>query len=175
MCGPLRDDGVSYGDYLEQLTYLIFLKMSDEYAKPPYNRETGIPVGYNWTDINTLTGAALEDKYKDILEMLGEQGGILGQIFKGAINKINNAAILYRIVQMIDKDRWVSMSSDVKGKIYEGLLQKNAEDVKSGAGQYFTPRALIRAMVECARLEPGKTIAEINTQRLIQFNGLTAA
>lgn len=160
MCGPLRDDGVSYGDYLEQLTYLIFLKMSDEYAKPPYNRETGIPAGYNWTDMNTLTGAELENKYKDILEKLGEQGGILGQIFKGAINKINNAAILYRIVQMIDKERWVSMSSDVKGEIYEGLLQKNAEDVKSGAGQYFTPRALIRAMVECVRPEPGKTIAD---------------
>lgn len=160
MCGPLRDDGVSYGDYLEQLTYLIFLKMSDEYAKPPYNRETGIPAGYNWTDMNTLTGAELEDKYKDILEKLGEQGGILGQIFMGAINKINNAAILYRIVQMINKERWVSMSSDVKGEIYEGLLQKNAEDVKSGAGQYFTPRALIRAMVECVRPEPGKTIAD---------------
>lgn len=160
MCGPLRDDGVSYGDYLEQLTYLVFLKMSDEYAKPPYNRETGIPAGYNWTDMNTLTGAELEDKYKDILEKLGEQGGILGQIFMGAINKINNAAILYRIVQMINKERWVSMSSDVKGEIYEGLLQKNAEDVKSGAGQYFTPRALIRAMVECVRPEPGKTIAD---------------
>ncbi|MBP3199821.1 MAG: SAM-dependent DNA methyltransferase, partial [Butyrivibrio sp.] len=160
MCGPLRDDGVSYGDYLEQLTYLIFLKMSDEYARPPYSRETGIPAGYNWTDMNALTGAALEDKYKSILEKLGEQGGILGQIFKGAINKINNAAILYRIVQMIDKERWVSMSSDVKGEIYEGLLQKNAEDVKSGAGQYFTPRALIRAMVECVRPEPGKTIAD---------------
>ena len=160
MCGPLRDDGVSYGDYLEQLTYLIFLKMSDEYSKPPYNRETGIPEGYNWADMNTLTGAALEDKYKDILEKLGEQGGILGQIFKGAINKINNAAILYRIVQMIDKERWVSMSSDVKGEIYEGLLQKNAEDVKSGAGQYFTPRPLIKAMVECVRPEPGKTIAD---------------
>lgn len=160
MCGPLRDDGVSYGDYLEQLTYLIFLKMSDEYAKPPYNRKTGIPAGYNWTDMNTLTGAELEDKYKDILEKLGEQGGILGQIFMGAINKINNAAILYRIVQMINKERWVSMSSDVKGEIYEGLLQKNAEDVKSGAGQYFTPRALIRAMVECVRPEPGKTIAD---------------
>ena len=160
MCGPLRDDGVSYGDYLEQLTYLIFLKMSDEYSKPPYSRETGIPEGYNWADMNTLTGAALEDKYKDILEKLGEQGGILGQIFKGAINKINNAAILYRIVQMIDKERWVSMSSDVKGEIYEGLLQKNAEDVKSGAGQYFTPRPLIKAMIECVRPEPGKTLAD---------------
>ena len=160
MCGPLRDDGVSYGDYLEQLTYLIFLKMSDEYSRPPYKRDTGIPVGYGWADMNTLTGAALEEQYKATLEMLGEQGGILGQIFKGAINKISNAAILYRIVQMIDKEKWVSMSSDVKGEIYEGLLQKNAEDVKSGAGQYFTPRPLIRAMVACLRPEPMKTIAD---------------
>lgn len=160
MCGPLRDDGVSYGDYLEQLTYLIFLKMSDEYSKPPYKKETGIPEGYGWTDLNTLTGAALEDQYKQTLEKLGEQGGILGQIFQGAINKVSNAAILYRIVQMIDREKWVSMSSDVKGEIYEGLLQKNAEDVKSGAGQYFTPRALIQAMVACLRPEPMKTIAD---------------
>lgn len=160
MCGPLRDDGVSYGDYLEQLTYLIFLKMSDEYSKPPYNKDTGIPKGYTWTDMNTLKGAELEEKYKAILEKLGEQGGILGKIFKQATNKVSNAAILYRIVQMIDKEKWVSMSSDVKGEIYEGLLQKNAEDVKSGAGQYFTPRPLIRAMVKCLRPEPMKTIAD---------------
>ena len=160
MCGPLRDDGVSYGDYLEQLTYLIFLKMSDEYSRPPYKRETGIPVGCGWSDMNTLKGAELESKYKSILETLGEQGGTLGKIFQGAVNKISNAAILYRIVQMIDKENWVSMSTDVKGEIYEGLLQKNAEDVKSGAGQYFTPRPLIRAMVECIRPEPRKTIAD---------------
>lgn len=160
MCNPLRDDGVSYGDYLEQLTYLIFLKMSDEYSKPPYSRETGIPVGYAWTDMNTLTGADLERQYKKTLEKLGEQGGILGQIFQGAINKISNISILYRIVQMIDKEDWVSMSSDVKGEIYEGLLQKNAEDVKSGAGQYFTPRPLINAMVKCIKPEPMKTIAD---------------
>lgn len=160
MCGPLRDDGVSYGDYLEQLTYLIFLKMSDEYSKPPYKKVTGIPKGYTWTDMNTLKGAELEEKYKEILEKLGEQGGVLGKIFKQATNKVSNAAILYRIVQMIDKEKWVSMSSDVKGEIYEGLLQKNAEDVKSGAGQYFTPRPLIRAMVECLRPEPMKTIAD---------------
>ena len=160
MCGPLRDDGVSYGDYLEQLTYLIFLKMSDEYSKPPYKKNTGIPKGFGWEDMNTLTGATLEDKYKSILEELGKQGGILGQIFKGAINKVSNAAILYRIVQMIDKEKWVSMSSDVKGEIYEGLLQKNAEDIKSGAGQYFTPRPLIKAMVKCLRPEPMKTIAD---------------
>ena len=160
MCGPLRDDGVSYGDYLEQLTYLIFLKMSDEYARPPYNKQTGIPAGCGWSDMNTLKGAELESKYKSILETLGEQGGTLGKIFQGAVNKISNAAILYRIVQMIDKENWVSMSTDVKGEIYEGLLQKNAEDVKSGAGQYFTPRPLIRAMVECIRPEPRKTIAD---------------
>ena len=160
MCGPLRDDGVSYGDYLEQLTYLIFLKMSDEYSKPPYQRETGIPAGCSWSDMNTLKGAELESKYKSILETLGEQSGTLGKIFQGAVNKISNAAILYRIVQMIDKENWVSMSTDVKGEIYEGLLQKNAEDVKSGAGQYFTPRPLIRAMVECIRPEPRKTIAD---------------
>jgi type I restriction enzyme M protein len=160
MCNPLRDDGVSYGDYLEQLTYLIFLKMSDEYSKPPYNKETNIPEGYTWADMNTLKGAELEQQYKATLEKLGEQGGILGKIFKGATNKIRNAAILYRIVQMIDNEKWVSMSSDVKGEIYEGLLQKNAEDVKSGAGQYFTPRPLIRAMVKCLRPEPMKTIAD---------------
>jgi len=160
MCNPLRDDGVSYGDYLEQLTYLIFLKMSDEYSKPPYKKQTGIPQGFGWMDMNTLTGAELEEKYKAILEKLGQQGGILGKIFQQAQNKINNAAILYRIVQMIDKEKWVSMSSDVKGEIYEGLLQKNAEDIKSGAGQYFTPRPLIRAMVKCLRPRPLKTIAD---------------
>ena len=160
MCNPLRDDGVSYGDYLEQLTYLIFLKMSDEYSKPPYNRATGIPDGYTWADMNSLKGAELEKQYKDTLEKLAQQGGMLGKIFNQAANKISNAAILYRVVQMIDGEKWVSMSSDVKGEIYEGLLQKNAEDIKSGAGQYFTPRPLIRAMVQCVRPEPKKTIAD---------------
>lgn len=160
MCSPLRDDGVSYGDYLEQLTYLIFLKMSDEYSRPPYKKDTGIPKGCTWSDMNTLKGAELEEQYKRTLETLASEGGILGQIFSQASNKISNAAILYRIVQMIDKEKWVSMSSDVKGEIYEGLLQKNAEDIKSGAGQYFTPRPLIRAMVECLRPEPMKTIAD---------------
>ena len=100
MCGPMRDDSVSYGDYLEQLTCLIFLKMSDEYSRPPYKRDTGIPAVFTWPDMNMLTGAALEEQYKNMLETLGEQGGILGQIFKGAISKVSNAAVLYRIVQM---------------------------------------------------------------------------
>lgn len=139
LCNPLRDDGVSYGDYLEQLTYLIFLKMSDEYSRPPYKRETGIPKGYTWSDMNTLKGAELENQYRAILERLGDEGGILGQIFKGAVNKISNVSILYRVVQMIDKENWVSMSSDVKGEIYEGLLQKNAEDVKVVQGSILHP------------------------------------
>lgn len=92
-----------------------------------------------WQDMNTLRGAELENQYKGTLEKLGEQDGLLGKIFKQATNGISNATILCRVVQMIDKEKWVSMSSDVKGEIYEGLLQKNAEDVKSGAGQYFTP------------------------------------
>lgn len=160
MCNPLRDNGVSYGDYLEQLTYLIFLKMADEYAKPPYSRDSGIPKGFGWADMNTLKGAELENQYKATLETLGDQGGILGKIFKGASNKISNIAILYRVVQMIDQETWVALSSDVKGEIYEGLLQRNAEDIKSGAGQYFTPRPLIAAMVRCLKPEPGKTIAD---------------
>lgn len=160
MCNPLRDDGVSHGDYLEQLTYLLFLKMADEYSRPPYNRDAGIPEGYQWKDLNSLKGAELEEQYKNTLETLGEKPGMLGQIFKGATNKISNAAILYRVVQMIESEKWVAMSSDVKGEIYEGLLQKNAEDIKSGAGQYFTPRPLIKAMVECIAPEPMKTIAD---------------
>ena len=160
LCNPLRDEGVSYGDYLEQLTYLIFLKMADEFSKPPYLKKIGIPEGYTWADMRLLTGAPLEEKYRNILEKLGEQKGILSEIFKGAVNKISNPAILSRVVKTIDGEKWMSMSTDVKGEIYEGLLQKNAEDVKSGAGQYFTPRALIRAMVACLRPEPGKTIAD---------------
>ena len=160
LCNPLRDDGVSYGDYLEQLTYLIFLKMADEYSKPPYNRDSGIPAGCTWQDMRTLKGTELEDKYKAILETLGKQSGLLGSIFFQSSNKISKAAILKRVVDMIDGEKWVSMSSDVKGDIYEGLLQKNAEDTKSGAGQYFTPRSLIRTMVRCMRPEPGKTIAD---------------
>ena len=110
--------------------------------------------------MRSLKGTELEEKYKTILETLGKQSGLLGSIFFQSSNKISKAAILKRVVDMIDGEKWVSMSSDVKGDIYEGLLQKNAEDTKSGAGQYFTPRSLIRTMVRCMRPEPGKTIAD---------------
>ncbi|HBM15973.1 MAG TPA: DNA methyltransferase [Lentisphaeria bacterium] len=159
-CNTLRDDGVSYGDYLEQLTYLLFLKMADEYSKPPYNRETGIPQEYNWLSLTSKKGAELETHYIMLLQELGKKKGILGQIFTKSQNKIQDPAKLSRLVQMINEEDWVIMGTDVKGDIYEGLLEKNAEDVKSGAGQYFTPRPLIRAMVECLKPEPMKTIAD---------------
>jgi len=159
-CTTLRDDGVGYGDYLEQLTYLIFLKMADEYARPPYNRDVGIPPGWDWTSLTTRRGAELEAHYVLLLRKLGEQRGMLGQIFTKAQNKITDPAKLFRLIDMVDGTQWVMLGSDVKGDIYEGLLERNAEDTKSGAGQYFTPRALIRAMVECLRPEPGKTIAD---------------
>ncbi len=159
-CTTLRDDGVGYGDYLEQLTYLIFLKMADEYSKPPYSRHVGIPEQYSWQSLKNKRGAELEVLYVELLRALGTQKGMLGQIFTKAQNKIQDPAKLYRLIDMVDSTQWVVMGADVKGDIYEGLLEKNAEDTKSGAGQYFTPRALIRAMVECIRPEPGKTIAD---------------
>ena len=159
-CNTLRDDGVGYGDYLEQLTYLIFLKMADEYSQPPYNRDVGIPPEYNWQSLRSKRGAELEVHYVTLLRELGTKTGMLGQIFTKAQNKIQDPAKLYRLIDMINDTNWVLLGSDVKGDIYEGLLEKNAEDTKSGAGQYFTPRALIQAMVACIRPEPGKTIGD---------------
>jgi type I restriction enzyme M protein len=159
-CTTLRDDGVGYGDYLEQLTYLIFLKMADEYARPPYNRDVGIPVEYNWQGLKAKKGAELEGHYITLLRELSTKKGMLGQIFTKSQNKIQDPAKLFRLIDMIDGTEWVTMGADTKGDIYEGLLEKNAEDTKSGAGQYFTPRALIKAMVDCVRPEPGKTIAD---------------
>ena len=159
-CHTLRDDGVGYGDYLEQLTYLLFLKMADEYSKPPYNRDTHIPKRYNWQSLVGKTGAGLEAHYIEVLQKLGEEKGMLGQIFFKAQNKIQDPAKLYKLLQMINEESWIMLGADVKGDIYEGLLEKNAEDTKSGAGQYFTPRALIQAMVECIRPEPSKAMAD---------------
>lgn len=159
-CTTLRDDGVGYGDYLEQLTYLIFLKMADEYSKPPYNRDVGIPARYNWQALTSKKGAELEVLYVEILRELGKRQGMLGQIFTKAQNKIQDPAKLFRLIDMINSTSWLVMGADVKGDIYEGILERNAEDTKSGAGQYFTPRSLIRAMVECVRPEPNKTIAD---------------
>ncbi len=156
----LRDDGVSYGDYLEQLTYLLFLKMVDEFARPPYNREINVPDGFDWESLKGKRGAELEAHYTKTLRELAKAKGTLGQIFVKSQNKIQDPAKLYKIIDMVDKEKWSMMGADLKGKIYEGLLEKNAEDTKSGAGQYFTPRALIRAMVACVQPEPMKTITD---------------
>jgi len=156
----LRDDGVTYGDYLEQLTYLIFLKMADEYSKPPYNRDLKIPERYSWQTLIDKKGIELETHYLNLLKELGKETGLIGEIFVKAQNKIQDPAKLYRIIQMINSENWAILGVDVKGTIYEGLLEKNAEDLKSGAGQYFTPRVLIKAMVECIKPEPIKTIAD---------------
>jgi type I restriction enzyme M protein len=159
-CNTLRDDGVSYGDYLEQLTYLLFLKMADEFSKPPYNRKLSIPKEYDWESLTGKKGAELEGYYTTLLRELSHARGTLGQIFTKSQNKIQDPAKLFKLIDMIDKEQWSMMAADVKGSIYEGLLEKNAEDTKSGAGQYFTPRPLIRAMVACVQPQPMKTIAD---------------
>ena len=153
-CNVLRDDGMSYGDYVEQLTYLLFLKMADERTKPPYNQPSAVPAKYNWPS------AAQEGRRRSVrplppmLEELGKEKGLLGLIFNKSQNKFQDPAKLRRlIVDLIDKENWSAMSADVKGDAYEGLLEKNAQDTKSGAGQYFTPRPLIQAMVDVHRPE----------------------
>lgn len=159
-CHTLRDDGVGYGDYLEQLTYLLFLKLAHEYAQEPYNRDTHVPKGYDWSSLTSKVGEPLEAQYLSVLHKLGQEQGMLGAIFFKAQNKIQDPAKLSRLVQLIDAENWISLDADTKGDLYEGLLQKNAEDTKSGAGQYFTPRAIIQAMVACIRPQPMKTIAD---------------
>lgn len=159
-CHTLRDDGVGYGDYLEQLTYLLFLKLAHEYSQPPHHRDTHIPKSCDWARLRSKTGEPLEAHYLKALHKLGEEPGMLGAIFFKAQNKIQDPAKLARLVQMIDAENWLGLDTDVKGDLYEGLLQKNAEDTKSGAGQYFTPRPLIQAMVECLQPEPKKTVAD---------------
>ena len=160
-CNVLRDDGLSYGDYLEQLTYLLFLKMADEQARPPFSRPAFIPEGLDWPSLLALDGDELEVHYRRVLTDLGRQTGMLGVVFRKAQNRIQDPAKLRRlIVDLIDREQWMTLDADVKGDAYEGLLQRNAEDVKTGAGQYFTPRPLIRAIVEVMRPEPGMTICD---------------
>ncbi len=158
-CNVLRDDGMSYGDYLEQLTYLLFLKMDDENVHV-LGKPGGIPADYNWASLRSLSGDPLESHYRLILTTLGQGSGLIPVIFRKAQNKIQDPAKLERLVGLIDSETWIGVDIDIKGAIYEGLLEKNAQDTKSGAGQYFTPRPLIKAMVEVMRPEPGQTISD---------------
>ncbi len=160
-CNLLRDDGLSYGDYVEQLTYLLFLKMAHERTEAPWKEESRIPVGFDWPSLLEKDGRDLEEHYVVLLTRLATEEGLLGLIFRKAQNKIQDPAKLKRlIVDLIDGETWMGVDADVKGDAYEGLLEKNASDTKSGAGQYFTPRALIRAIVDCVRPEPGELVAD---------------
>lgn len=161
-CQVLRDDGLSYQDYLEQLTFLLFLKMADERSQL-LDKEQSIPKGYRWEDLANpnMEGTKLEAHYRETLKRLGEQGGMLGLIFRKSQNKIQDPAKLRKlVVDLIGNESWLEMTADVKGDAYEGLLERNAQDVKGGAGQYFTPRPLIDAIVDCIRPRPGEVIAD---------------
>lgn len=160
-CNVLRDDGLSYQDYLEQLTYLLFLKMADERGQLFPDRRTDIPAEYAWPKLKSLDGDELDRHYRKTLEELGKRPGMLGVIFRKAQSKIQNPANLRRLVaDLIDRESWLALDADVKGDAYEGLLQKNAEDVKGGAGQYFTPRPLIQAIVDCTCPGPRETLCD---------------
>jgi type I restriction enzyme M protein len=160
-CNVLRDDGLSYGDYLEQLTYLLFLKMADEQTKPPFSQSAFVPDGLDWQSLLARDGDELEVHYRHLLDELGKRSGMLGIVFRKAQNRIQDPAKLRRlIVDLIDRETWLTLDADVKGDAYEGLLERNAQDLKSGAGQYFTPRALIGGIVEVMRPEPGMTICD---------------
>jgi len=141
-CDTLRDDGLGYNDYLEQLTYLLFLKMADKNPS-----EYNLPENCTWKSLKSKQKIEVGGYYEEILSKLSESGGMLEKIFAGAQNKIHDSAKLGKLITLIDAEEWTSKEADIKGEIYESLLQKNAEN--SGAGQYFTPRSVISAMVEC--------------------------
>jgi type I restriction enzyme M protein len=161
-CNVLRDDGLSYQDYLEQLTFLLFLKMSDERVEL-LGGENPVPEGFRWADLSNpnMEGVKLEEHYRKTLRTLGQAGGMLGLIFRKAQNKIQDPAKLRQlIVELIGKETWLTLSSDVKGDAYEGLLERNAQDTKSGAGQYFTPRPVIDAIMDCVRPALGEVVID---------------
>src|SRR5216683_3221173 len=160
-CNLLRDDGLSYGDYVEQLTYLLFLKMAYERTQPPWSQPPVVPTAFDWRSLMTKEGDALETHYRHLLQELGKEQGMLGIIFRKAQNKIQDPAKLRRLIaDLIHREQWMILDADVKGDAYEGLLEKNAQDTKTGAGQYFTPRALIQAIVDVVRPRPGETICD---------------
>lgn len=157
-CDTLRDDGVSYGDYLEQITYLLFLKMADEYERPPHNKNFNIPSNCSWKFLLNHDMEGLTLDYINALNRLSNSGKMLSKIFSGAQNKIHDPYKLKRLIELLNEDSWVSESVDIKGDIYESLLQKSAEN--SGAGQYFTPRPVIKTIIECIEPEPLEKISD---------------
>ncbi|KJK49450.1 type I restriction-modification system subunit M [Streptomyces sp. NRRL F-4428] len=164
-CNVLRDNGLSTIEYVEQLSYLLFLKMADEIASDPFTEaeaRTVVPAKYDWQSLASKKGIELEVQYREILAELGKSPGTtLGRIFAKAQNRITEPALLEKlVVELIGKEDWTIQGTDLKGDAYEGLLAKGAEDTKTGAGQYFTPRALIDAMVDVMQPQPGDTITD---------------
>src|SRR6202051_4787749 len=146
-CHTLRHDGIDYGDYIEQLTYLLFLKMADE-------RDIELPKGCDWPSLVNKAGTALQDHYIDLLRKLGQQRGLLGDIFAGAQSRFNNPVNLKKLLGLIDDIEWTALDIDIKAAAFEGLLEKAASEGKKGSGQYFTPRILIKALVRCMKPDP---------------------
>jgi len=148
-CHTLRHDGIDYGDYIEQLTYLLFLKMADE-------RGIVLPKDCDWPTLISKSGTELRDDYIDILRKLGRQQGLLGDIFAGAQSRFNNPVNLKKLLGVIDETEWTALGIDIKAAAFEGLLEKAASEGKKGAGQYFTPRILIKAIVRCMKPDPAR-------------------
>jgi type I restriction enzyme M protein len=146
-CHTLRHDGIDYGDYIEQITFLLFLKMADE-------KQLMLPKGCGWSKLRDQSGTALLDHYSDVLRSLGKTPGILGDIYAEAQSRFNNAVNLKKLINLIDEIEWTSLGVDVKAAAYEGLLEKAASEGKKGAGQYFTPRMLIQSIVRCMKPDP---------------------
>ena len=156
----LRDQGISYGDYIEQITYLLFLKMDQERSEL-LDEESAIPEEWNWDALVKHDGEALERQYRRTLQALARVDGLIGTIFRKSQNKLSDPAKLKRVVSLIDSEGpWIGLDVDVKGEIYEGLLERNASEVRSGAGQYFTPRPVISAIVQCVNPKIGETVCD---------------
>lgn len=155
----LAGQGIGFTDYITQLTYLLFLKMDDENTET-FDEESAIPEGFRWKDLLMLDGLALKKQYEDTLNVLQNEDNLIGTIFTKAQNKIDKPVYLKKVITLIDEEKWLVMDGDVKGAIYESILEKNGQDKKSGAGQYFTPRSLIQAMVDVTRPKIGETICD---------------
>ena len=155
----LAGQGIGFTDYITQLTYLLFLKMDAENVEM-FGEESAIPAGYQWADLISLDGLDLVRQYEETLKLLSEQDNLIGTIYTKAQNKIDKPVYLKKVISMIDEEQWLIMDGDVKGAIYESILEKNGQDKKSGAGQYFTPRPLIKAMVDCIAPQIGETVCD---------------
>ena len=155
----LSGQGIGYTDYVTQLTYLLFLKMDAE-NEELFEETSSIPEGYRWRNLIELDGLDLIEQYEKTLKILSEQDNLIGTIFTKAQNEIDKPVYLKKVISMINKEQWLVMNDDVKGAIYEGILEKNGQDKKSGAGQYFTPRPLIQAMVDCIKPKIGETVCD---------------